>query len=124
MSIKKTTVKKYESALAHCLFIIKLNPTVNLKELAKEYQLNANFITALRKLEIIKNQKIDGKTNYVVLRNYSHGLALDVLVYANNLSLNKKQPIAQPQTIIEKHFGDVAEIKPTFFQRLLAIFKF
>lgn len=112
-------VKKYEKALEVILFCIEHNPTVSLLKMQKELKINRNFILALSKLNVIENKGTRRKSHYVLLKKYSPELALEVLNYANKLSLNKKE------TIIEKHVETIQpEIKKTFLQRIFDIFKF
>jgi hypothetical protein len=116
---KLTKIKKYEKALECILFCVEHNPKVSLNKMQKELKINSNFISALSKLGIIKNNGIKGTSNYVLLKKYSPELALEVLNYANDRSMNKKQ------TIIEKHVGKIEpEAKKTFLQRIFEFFKF
>lgn len=108
-------VKKYETALKVALFLIESNPTVNLTKLRKDLKINKNFITALSKLGIIKNNGNNGTRNYVALKSYSNELALEVLNYSNELSLNIKKPIIEKETVDAKN--------KTLLQKIIDFFK-
>jgi len=102
---KLKKIEKYKTALKVALFLIENNPTVNLTKLRKDLKINKNFITALSKLEIIKNNANNGGRNYIVLKHYSSELALEVLKCANKLSLNKKEVeivVTKNKTLLQK----------------------
>jgi len=119
----KEKIKKYQKALEIILFCVEHNPKVNLSEMRKELKLNKNFISALSKLSVIKNDGNRRVRNYILLKKYSPELALEVLEFANKASLNLKTPIIENNSIIENHFGTI-EIKRTFLQRFFDFFKF
>lgn len=115
-SLKK--IEKYEKALEIILFCVEHNPKVNLTQLRRELKINKNFISALSKLGIIKNNGNRGASNYTLLKKFSPEMTLEVLNLANEMSLNVKEPI------IEKHFGIDTKPKRTLLQRFLDLFKF
>lgn len=115
-SLKK--IEKYEKALEIILFCVEFNPKINLRGLCRELKINRNFIRALSKLEIIKNNANTGGSNYTLLKKFSPEMTLEVLNLANELSAKTKQPI------IEKHFGNIEIQKQPFLKRFFQIFKF
>jgi hypothetical protein len=115
-SLKK--IEKYEKALEIILFCVEVNPKVNLTQLRRELKINKNFISALSKLKIIENNGNRGASNYTLLRKQTPEMTMEVLNFANKLSLNVKE------TIIEKHFGIIQIQKKSFLQKFVDIFKF
>jgi len=116
-SLKK--IEKYEKALEIILFCVEHNPKVNLTQLRRELKINKNFISALSKLGIIKNNGNRGASNYTLLKKITPEMTMKVLNLANELSQQKKE------TIIEKHFGTITiEYRRTFLQRFFDLFKF
>jgi hypothetical protein len=105
-------IEKYEKSLKIALFCVEHNKNINLTKLRKDLKINKNFITALSKLEIIKNNGTHGTRNYVLLKKYSPELALEVLKFANKLSLNKKEV----EIVVTKN--------KTLFQKFLDFFKY
>lgn len=108
-------IKKYETALKIILFCVETNPKVNLTQMRKQFKLNKNFITALLKLGIIKNNGSRRASNYVVLQKFSDEMTLEVLKFANQLSRNKKQVA----TVQEPKQEPVKELN--FIQKIIKI---
>lgn len=108
-------VKKYETALKIILFCVEANPKVNLTQMRKELKLNKNFITALIKLGIIKNNGNRGASNYVLIKKFTDEMTLEVLNFANELSTNKK-PV---QTVQEPKQQPIKKLN--FFQKVIKI---
>ena len=112
---KFKNVEKYETALKIILLSVETNPKVNLTQMRKKFKLNKNFITALSKLGIIKNNGSRRASNYVVLQKFSNEMTLEVLKFANQLSANKK-PVP---TVQEPKQEPVKELN--FFQKIIKI---
>ena len=112
---KFKNVEKYETALKIILFCVEANPKVNLTQMRKELKLNKNFITALSRLGIIKNNGNCRASNYVLVKRYSDEMTLEVLKFANQLSANKK-PVP---TVQEPKQEPVKELN--FFQKIIKI---
>ena len=115
-SLKK--IEKYENSLKIILFCVEFNPNVNLTQLRKDLKINKNFISALSKLNIIQNVGNRGTSNYILLRKQTPEMTMEVLNFANKLSLNVKE------TIIENSYTKVEVQKKPFLQNFLDIFKF
>jgi hypothetical protein len=115
----KKKIEKYENALEIILFCIQHNPKVNLNELRKELKINKNLFTSLSKLGIIKNTGKRRDANYILLKQYTPELALEVLNYSNDISKNIKE------NIIEKHVGKIQDNKrKSLLQRFFDIINF
>lgn len=112
---KFKNVQKYETALKIILFCVEANPNVNLTQMRKELKLNKNFITALIKLGIIKNNGNRGASNYILVKKFTDEMTLEVLNFSNELSTNKK-PVP---TVQEPKQEPVKELN--FFQKLIKI---
>jgi hypothetical protein len=117
----KQKIEKYESALKIILFLVEYNPKVNFTKLRKELKINKNVFRSLSKLGIIKNNGTRKGSHYVLIKKFSPEMTLEVLNYANQISLNKKQ------SIIEKHIGIIEAEKPqpvkelNLFQKIIKI---
>jgi hypothetical protein len=117
----KQRIEKYERALKTILFLVENNPKVNFTKLRKELKINKNIFRSLSKLGIIKNNGTRKGSHYVLIKKFTPEMTLEVLNYANQISLNKKQ------TIIEKHIGTIETEKPqpvkklNLFQKIIKI---